>query len=288
MHEKKAGGYVWDFAMTRMPGGSPDLDYELCQYGESRVKFRGPMRPIVDNYIAFLGGSETFGRFIETPFPALVERKTNINCLNLGVANSGLDIYLNEASVLDIAARARLCVVQVLGAHNMSNRFFTVHPRRNDRFLAASETMEQLYPEVDFTDFSFTRHLMRHLAQTSPERFQDVLQELREAWTARMRLLLRRLEGRAIVLWFADHTMPDAITLPEPETTLFVTRGMMRSLAPHALATVEVVESDAARNARTDGMLFNDLDACAAAEMMGPVAHEDAAAVLADVIRKSL
>ena len=48
------------FAMTA-PGA---LDYFPCRYGRSRVLFRGPRRPLDVPYVAFLGGTETYGRFL--------------------------------------------------------------------------------------------------------------------------------------------------------------------------------------------------------------------------------
>ncbi len=61
-----------------------------------------------------------------------------------------------------------MTVIQVMGAHNMSNRFYAVHPRRNDRFLRASlGCCKTIYPEVDFTEFNFTRHMLTALATHS-------------------------------------------------------------------------------------------------------------------------
>ncbi len=36
-----------------------------------------------------------------------------------------------------------------MGAQNLSNRFYAVHPRRNDRFLRASTLMKTIFREVD-------------------------------------------------------------------------------------------------------------------------------------------
>ncbi|HAW46955.1 MAG TPA: hypothetical protein DCX34_06910, partial [Roseovarius sp.] len=61
-----------------------------------------------------------------------------------------------------------------------------VHPRRNDRFVAATDALRVLYAEVDFTEFHFTRHLMRRLAAISPARFARLRTAVQEAWLARM------------------------------------------------------------------------------------------------------
>ncbi|EPX82368.1 hypothetical protein Salmuc_04093 [Salipiger mucosus DSM 16094] len=162
--------------------------------------FRGPRRSLDESYVAFLGGTETYGRFVAAPFPALAEQRLDRVCVNLGAVNAGPDLYLNDAGALDVAARAELCVVQMMSAQNMSNRFYGVHPRRNDRFLRASEGLQALYPEVDFTEFHFTRHMLGRLREVSAERFAQVTEELRQAWMARMTQLLTVLRGRALLL----------------------------------------------------------------------------------------
>ena len=70
-----------------------------------------------------------------------------------------------------------------------------MHPRRNDRFLRASERLQSLYPEVDFTEFHFNRHLLGRLQELSEERFAEIAGELRQAWLARMKHLLTLLRG---------------------------------------------------------------------------------------------
>jgi hypothetical protein len=54
---------------------------------------------------------------------------------------------------------------------NLADAHYRVHPCRNDRFLRAHQPLRDLYPEVDFTKFNFTRHMMQRLEAISPERF---------------------------------------------------------------------------------------------------------------------
>lgn len=241
-------------------------------------------------YALFLGGTLTYGRFIETPFPALLEEDTGIKCVNLGWQNAGIDAYLNDPAVMEIAAKARVTVVQVLGAQNMSNRFYAVHPRRNDRFLNASGMMKQLFRDVDFTEFSFTRHMLSVLRTISPERYAIICDELQAAWLARMRHLLRGIGGRVILLWFADHhpLVPtegqrrgDILLKGDlARDPLFVDRDMIEKLRPIVTDVVEVVASPAALSQGTSGMVFTPLEAGAAAATLGPLAHREATEAL--------
>ena len=150
--------------MTFETMGSGPLDYAPCHYGDSRLVFRGPARLLRGDYVAFLGGTETYGKFLAAPYPVLVEDALGLPAANFGQINAGVDVYLNDPGVTAAAANAAVAVVQVMGANNMSNRFYTVHPRRNDRFLRASATMQAVFRDVDFTEFHFTRHMLGALA----------------------------------------------------------------------------------------------------------------------------
>ncbi|MDO6584497.1 DUF6473 family protein [Salipiger sp. 1_MG-2023] len=264
------------------------LDYFPCRYGRSRVLFRGPRRRLDESYIGFIGGTETYGRFIETPFPALIEHQIGFPCVNFGAVNAGLDLYLHDPAIIGLAEKAQTCVVQVMGAQNMSNRYYSVHPRRNDRFLRASDRLQQLYPEVDFTEFHFNRHMLGRLKQLSPERFNEVVLELRIAWVARMKHLLTLLRGRVLLLWFADRAPSDKPVSDTQGDPLFVDRAMLDALRPRIAGLVETPLSDPARRHGAPGMIYSDFEASAAAELMGPQAHEETAEHLLPMLRELL
>ncbi len=267
--------------------GQSGLEYYPCRYGRSRVLFRGPRRRLRGDYIAFLGGTETYGRFIETPFPTLVEREIGRTCVNFGSINAGIDLYMHDPAVLQAIEAARMTVIQVMGAQNISNRFYSVHPRRNDRFLRASPLLQSLYGDVDFTEFHFNRHMLRHLRDLSEERFEMVAQELRSAWMSRMRYLLGVTRGQTVLLWFAQKPpgQPSSALHGDP---LFVDRTMIDDLRPRLTQVVIATPSAAALERGTEGMIFSSFETCAAAEQMGAQAHEEAAEVLTRAIRPLL
>lgn len=269
-------------------GGLGALEYYPCRYGNSRVLFRGPRKPLETDFVAFLGSTETYGRFIEQPFPHLLESRLRMPCVNFGVVNAGVDLYLNDPAVMDMVMQASAKVVQVMGAQNMSNRYYSVHPRRNDRFLRASERLEELYPEVDFTEFHFVRHMLGRLLEVSPERFSTVVDELRQAWIARMKNVLTQIRGHVVLLWFSDRPVPEEDAVELDHDPLFVTRDMVDTLRPRVTQVVEVVASDMARMEGTAGMVFSDFESCAAAELQGVQAHKEAADALEGVLRPLL
>ncbi|MFD0859161.1 DUF6473 family protein [Roseovarius aquimarinus] len=267
--------------------GATPLDYMPCRYGTSKLLFRGPARDPRGRYVAFLGGTETYGKFIRRPFPALVEERCGLPCINLGWPNAGLDVLLHDSAILPAASGAALAVVQVPGAQNLSNRYFTVHPRRNDRFVKPSVLLRAIYPEVDFTEFHFTRHMLGHLADLSPERFAPVRRELQQAWRARMRLLLTRIDAPVLLLWLAPQAAPLRADLPGPGAApAFVTRAMLEAPGGACVRLVELAYGEAALGGR--GMAFSPFEAQAAAELPGPGVHALAADALMPALREAL
>lgn len=263
-----------------------EVSFSPCRYGTSRLLFRGPRRALDGRHVAFVGGTETFGKSVDLPFPAIVEEILGETCVNLGQVNGSVDVLTGDAVVVDACRDAQVTVMEVTGAHNMSNRFYTVHPRRNDRFVQASSILRAIFPEVDFADFCFTRHLLTHLYELAPDRFAILREELQLAWLARTRGFLQAIGPNTILLWFSP-VLPSDTAWEEREDPLrfeplFVTRRMIDQLRPLVRAVVMVVPSSRAR----DGM--DTADAVGAVGLLGPEAHREAAQSLAEAIRMAL
>lgn len=275
--------------MTYDALGPGPLEYLPCRYGTSKLLFRGPKRNLEEPFVAFLGATETYGKFIEKPFPALVEDEIGKTCVNFGQINAGIDAFATDPYVLQAAEKADVTVVQVLGTQNMTNRFYSVHPRRNDRFVEAAALLRTIYREVDFTDFAYNKHMLQTLLNVSSDRFEAVREELQNAWLARMKLLLRQIKGKSVLLWMAKHApdaMPNPLTDDLGSDPLFVSKAMLDEVSELATSVVEVVVSPPALSAGTDGMLFNPMEKAAASELFGPRAHEEAADAVVHALGK--
>lgn len=273
--------------MTYAYRGAGALDYFPCRYGMSKLLFRGPRRQLEGDYCAAIGGTETYGKFVAEPWPHLLEKRTGMPVVNFGCLNAGADVFAGEPEVTRAAAASRVTVLQLMGAQNMTNRFYAVHPRRNDRVLRPSSVMRAIFPEVDFAEMNFTRHLLGELEGRFPERFPLLVQELRTTWVSRMRGLIDRIGGRVVLLWLGDAAAPVAGG-PPGLSPLLVTAGMVEDILPAASALVRVEPSRAARDAGIDGMHVAPLDVLAAAGMPGPQVHAEIAEALEPALRNLL
>ncbi|KIN73930.1 DUF6473 family protein [Sulfitobacter guttiformis] len=263
--------------------GPGALDYLPCRYGTSKLTFRGPLRTLTPPYVAFLGGTATFGKFIEQPYPLRVEHMTGVTSVNFGQVNAGLDVFAKDLVVIEAAKQAHVIVVEVLGAANMTNPLYSVHPRRNDRFLRASAPLMALYPDVDFSDFTFTHHMLRHLCRTDSARFGNVRQILQKTWVRRMRRLLVQLSSEVILLRIGGES-PSA----QGHGPLLITDDMIDRLLPSVSAFVDVPSGPQRDPFRSQGMVFGLHEEDAARGVPQPHVHADAAQALRPVLDRLL
>lgn len=268
--------------------GAGALDYFPCQYDGSRLLFRGPARSLDRPFVAVLGATESYGKYVERPYSDLVQDRLGLSVVNLACVNAGVDVYLSEEPVTRIAARAEVAVVQVMGAQNISNRYYAVHPRRNDRFLGATPLLRSIYGNVDFTEFAFTRHMLGVLHASSAERFAIVAAELRQAWLSRMRLLINRLPPQRVLLWMADRPPAQGPTLNLSQDPLLVDARMVDELRPQFTAYVEVTPSAEARAEGDAGHLCGEMERLAARSLPGQRFHREVADRLAGVLERMI
>ncbi|MCK0171720.1 DUF6473 family protein [Aliiroseovarius sp. S1123] len=257
--------------------GKGALDYAPCRYKTSKILFRGPKRDLKVPYVAILGGTETYGRFMAHPYPELFEAQLGRPVVNFGCPNAGLDVFLHDPALLKLCNRATDIVIQLPGAQNLSNRYYAVHPRRNDRFLRASSMLKYLYPELDFTDYHFTGHLLMALQSTCAQRFEVVRKELQQAWVGRLKGLLARLDKRVTLLWMADHSIGHVSDNALGSDPLFVDQAMIKNVRPFVRDLVKVVLTPDEIAAGQRGLVHSEMDASAAQMMLGTLAHDRAA-----------
>jgi hypothetical protein len=269
--------------------GVPDVSRGVMEYypyriGRSGLLFRGPKRQMSGRYVAVIGGSETYGKFVAEPYPAQLETRTGLPVANFGCMHASVGVFADDDAVVDRCRAADVTVIQIMGAANISNRFYTVHPRRNDRFLRASQPLRALYPCVDFAEFNFTGHLLTSLRDRSEDAFEEVRDEVQRVWLDKMNLLIDRIGGKIVLLWMSSRDPGDRGELCCDADPLFVDRPMLAALRDDVSAIVEVVASDDARSEGLENKVFNRLEALAAAEVPGPRFHGEVATALTDAL----
>ncbi|WP_316651772.1 DUF6473 family protein [Ovoidimarina sediminis] len=268
-------------AFLRLSDGA--LDYSPCQYGTSKLRFRGPRVPLSPPYYVCLGGTVTYGKFIERPFPDLLAGRLEHAVVNLGRVNAGLDTFVEDPTVLELCRNAKGCIVEVPGAHMLSNRLYSVHLRRNDRVISSTQQLRTLYPEADLTEIHFVRHLLCVLREIDAVRFVQVVAELEAAWLARMRTLIEGVDVPVTLLWIRPRPDQAEMPIPTAPDPLFITESMIDDLRP-VLAGVVTVERPPRSDMPAPGMIYADVERLAASELPGPDVHRQIAGVLSPAL----
>lgn len=228
--------------------GQTALDLAPCHYGYSQLRFRGPAVELDEPYVAFLGGTETVAPMVQRPYCELVAEGLGLNCVNLGIKNAGPDVFLNEPELLRVANGAELVVLEVLGSANLSNRFYDVHPRRNDRFTRPHEALLELSKRLDLTDVHFTGHLHGEIERVDPKAHSAVVASCQKVWVERMHQLIASIERPVHLLRFAQRSA-------NPCKAAFVEPTMVASLASAATGIVRVEPSEEALSEGTKRLM---------------------------------
>jgi hypothetical protein len=205
--------------------------------------FRGPERDLNGPYLTFLGGTAFYGKYVLDAIPDQVEDWTGLACVNLGLLNGGVDAMCRP-EVIALANRGRATVIEVVGAQNLCNQFYRVHPERNDRLVAVTRLFRQVFPEIDLSEVHFTRHLLHQIQVAAPNRYETVVEELRSAWVEGMMGLLRALSGPKILLWVMPAVeLRDGARAALGSDPLFVDMAAVQTLSGFVDAVVEVRET---------------------------------------------
>ena len=273
----------------------PLFDYKLYRFGRSRQVFRGPQPDLRGKYVSSLGGSNTFGRFTDQPYPQMLGERLGVTALNLGTEGAGPGFFLSDPEILRTASDSSLCIVQAMCASTLSNRMFSVRPRRNSRLHAVSDLLIGIFPEVDFSRFSYVNALLRHLQSIDENRFKLVVNEMKNAWIGRTQTLLSSLETKTILFWFSQRAPEDPeqeIGAPE-NYPQFVDRAMIDAVRSAADGYVECITSKGLPQDLTiDGktVLYRPSGEPVDQnhEFPSPEMHTSAADALTDIVRQHL
>ena len=271
---------------------SKHIDYGDYRFGRARQRFRGPAPDLDQPYIAFIGGSEVYGKFVRDPFPSRVSRDLNLTCANWGTPGAGPSFFLKDPVVLEACSKAQACVISVMGAVSMSNRLYSVFKRRNSRIRSVSESLRALFPSLDLDTFRFVHNMLARMQREDPDNFKLIEIELRQAWVARMRELLDDIETARVLVWMSTRTPEEDAYAAGRDSILtppaFVTREMLEAVAPMADLVVEYVASEELACDPDDGRVFSEEYDPMAPLLPGETMHAQVADLLGSGLKQLL
>lgn len=169
------------------------IDYQLWQLKGIKRPIRGPQQEnlVSDQYGACIGAAQTFGCYVEQPFPVLLSESINIPILNFGVAGAGPSFFIRNNSFLRYVNDGRFAVVQVMSGRSVSNSLFKSNggemlTRQKDGVTKGAQPMYQ-----DLLDTKNMELIMR------------VHEETKQAWIEETIVLLNAIRVPKVLLWFS-------------------------------------------------------------------------------------
>jgi GT2 family glycosyltransferase len=171
------------------------IDYKLWNMEGFSRSFRGPEPKslLPEKHFVCFGAAQTFGVYVEKPYPALISKKTGMEHLNLGYSGAGPAFFLKDHLYFEYANKAKFAIVQIMSGRSESNsclvslkgRGGVTRIKDNKKFIASKGWEEILRNE--------------------PEEFVvELVNETRANYTLNMIELLNKIKVPKILLWFSE------------------------------------------------------------------------------------
>lgn len=227
-----------------MGQGYQNRDYEIIDYQlynintEIKMPLRGPAPDELrkGEYIVCVGAAQTFGCYVEEPYPYLLQKELNIPVLNLGVSGAGPSFFKDREAWLKLMNNAKFAIVQVMSGRSASNSMFKSQGRAmltrvsDQREIASGFAWEEI------------------IKNSSSEQIDFLVQETRKNWEHDMNTLLNKIEVPKILLWFSkrkpnyleEHNDVYKLLGEFPQ---LVNDAMLESVKPSADYYVEAISS---------------------------------------------
>lgn len=173
------------------------IDYKI--YDFQGLELRGPK---LDNtkYIAYIGASQTFGRYCQEPYPHLLSKRLNMGTLNFGIGGKGPTYFLKNKTIIEAVNRAELVIIQVLSGRSIGNSVFEsrdggMHGIR----LIDGKRMRSDYIFSELISGKDKRGL-------SKEFMENLVKEIRGNYVSATIELLKAIQPPKVLLWLSTRT----------------------------------------------------------------------------------
>ena len=173
--------HILDYALFELDGVKPYPGGGL---------FRGP-KPIGPNFISCIGAAQTFGCFVQDPFPMLLSRNIGLEVLNLGHGGAGPTFHNSNQAIMRYINLSKLVIVQVFSGRSQSN----------SEFKTSFHGMEgyRLKDNKQMIAAEFYAHYLRE----NPSKIESLVQETRTNYVKDMITLLCDIKVPKILFWFS-------------------------------------------------------------------------------------
>ncbi len=194
------------------------VDYRMAELAHAGLRFRGPLvGDGCDDYFACVGAAQTFGCFVERPYPTLLSDQLGLPVLNLGYGGAGPEFFADQTALHGCLNRSSLVVLQVMSGRSQSNSLYEcggleyVTRHSDGRHMGAQRAIaEAMLPGPPHLAGKRIPSRLRRLLPDSEvavrRRIEPLVNEIREAWVESHRRLLANLTVPVVLFWFSKRS----------------------------------------------------------------------------------
>jgi hypothetical protein len=229
-----------------MRGRYQKIDYEIIDYGYQSLEniphpVRGPLPPSLDKgrFIVCVGAAQTFGRFVEKPYPSLLQERLAAPVLNLSKGGVGAAQYRRFSErYLPYLNRAKFVVVQVVTGRNEPNSLFDLTQGGPYQIMRRSDG-KAIEAQFLYGDL---------LASGNRKLIKRVLEETKLSWIDNFTFFLKQISVPKILFWFSERKPRYKVSFKSINRFLgdypqLVTDEWIAPLLPHVDEYVECITS---------------------------------------------
>ncbi|HEY5049171.1 MAG TPA: DUF6473 family protein [Rhizomicrobium sp.] len=240
------------FPLTKYHHDSEIVDYGFVEITGCSFAVRGPTEPRQGRLnVACLGSAATFGRYVRSPFPALLAEDFGANVMNLGFGGARFETYLKEPATLALCRQCDLVILELMSARSYTSDIFrsenhltgkgSVGPKYA-KLIAEAEPDSRLLGGKVFVDQAH-EWAVKHAAWDD---LVAVREQLLRAYRDDAIRLIEAIGRPVLLLWLSQRSM-DVPSRPGSRVSWdcgfphFVDRQTVDAIREHAAGLVEIV-----------------------------------------------
>ena len=183
------------------------VDYRPFTLDGCPAPFRGPgFDPLAvpeGSFFTCVGAAQTYGCFVERPFPDLLADRLGLSALNLAVGGAGPGFYLQYPALIAAMNRGRFVILQAMAARHEANSRF------------AADGYVEFLRDRRRGDSIDTVSAWRRVLEEEPGNAPHLVAESQANWLDSMRQLLEAITVPVVFLWFSQQQQPQPPAWPE-------------------------------------------------------------------------
>jgi hypothetical protein len=173
------------------------IDYDIRELKHEgwSFKVRGPLpeKFAKGQYGVCIGAAQTFGCYVEKPFPEMLAEKIGFPMLNLGKDGASPKTFSQDENLMNYINNAKFVVLQIMAARGYGNSLVKMAATQRTVINRADN---QELDAFDFYQKLFSRH--------DPDEVKKVVDETRENWIQDTKKLLSLIKVPTVLLWFSQ------------------------------------------------------------------------------------